>query len=277
LVQLPAVPSSIGNTPQVTAGLALNDADTVVGWSVEDNATTGQRTTATVWRNGKVTDLGILPQDDDVEAVGINNSGQIAGSGIGTGRAWLYQNGTTTFLPPLPGGTTAEAFGISGDGQVLGVANTNASTVDAHAVVWRGGRPVDLGVLPTGSYAEARAMNGAGVAVGDASVHGDAFGGERHPVIYANGRVIDLWPDLQTTWAFAKGINSAGVVVGDGPVGWVYQNGTRTDLNTLIPAGTGYKIVAGEAINDAGQIVALAVPNGSPRQTVAVLLTPVAG
>src|SRR5690348_8140427 len=33
LVQLPAVPSDIGNIPQSTSGLALNDADTVVGWS----------------------------------------------------------------------------------------------------------------------------------------------------------------------------------------------------------------------------------------------------
>jgi chitinase len=79
---------------------------------------------------------------------------------------------------------------------------------------------------------------------------------------------------------YAGDINDAGVVVGSmragGAVsnfhGWVYMDGTVTNLNTLIPAGTGLHIAYANAINNAGQIAATAFD--AQGHYHAVLLTP---
>jgi hypothetical protein len=94
--------------------------------------------------------------------------------------------------------------------------------------------------------------------------------------------VTDLWPDLGgSTFGTAYAINGAGTIVGDGHDGWVYRNGVRTDLDTLIPPNTGLTITAAYGINDVGQIVASAAfTHPAPAQRglhLAVLLTPVTG
>src|SRR5207247_3774481 len=80
--------------------------------------------------------------------------------------------------------------------------------------------------------------------------------------------------------SYATDINSAGQVVGlvegygdDGRVAFLWQNGTMIDLNTLIPADSGWTLLEAWAINDAGQIVGYGV--GPDGQQV-FLLTPVA-
>jgi probable HAF family extracellular repeat protein len=275
--QLAKLPGLVPNDPTLataTLGYGINSADTVVGYAFQ---TLPIRETAVVWRNGTPTDLNILPADGQVEARGINDAGQIAGTGFDTGTAWLYQNGRTTILPPLPGGKAAEAFGISADGQVLGLSATSNDTTNAEATVWRNGTPRDLGSLRGSTWSEAHAMNSSGVVVGAAGVGGGEFA-PRHPVMFAGGKVTDLWPDLGgSTFGTANAINRAGTIVGDGRDGWVYSNGVRTDLTTLIPADSGLNITAAYAINDAGQIAASAAPVGNHRQQLAVLLTPVAG
>jgi uncharacterized membrane protein len=268
-------PSSDPTDRAATVANGINDADTVVGTA---HLSFPSRQAAVVWRNGRPTELKIpLPADFDIEAVAVNNAGQIAGSGLDTGKAWLYQNGTTTLLPALPGGAVAEALGLTADGKVLGVTTVNADINQGHATVWQNGRPADLGTLPGGSWSEAHAMNRAGLAVGAASADG-GFVATRHPVLFQAGHVIDLWPDLgSTTSGSANAVNNAGVVVGDGRNGWVYRDGVRTDLSTLIPPEAGLRITAAYGINDAGQIAAVATPIGQPRQRFAVLLTPIAG
>jgi hypothetical protein len=273
LTNLPG-PTSDPTDRAATIANGINDTDAVVGSA---HLSFPSREVAVVWRNGQPTQLNIpLPADFDIEAKAINNAGQIAGSGLDTGKAWLYQNGTTTLLPALPGGAAAEALGITDDGKVLGVAAVSADVNQGHAAVWQTGRPADLGTLPGGSWSEAHAMNRAGLIVGAASTDG-GFVGTRHPVLFQAGHLVDLWPDLGSTWGFANAVNNAGVVVGDGRYGWVYRNGVRTDLSTLIPPDAGLRILAAYGINDAGQIAAVAAPIGQPRQQFAVLLTPVAG
>ncbi len=84
--------------------------------------------------------------------------------------------------------------------------------------------------------------------------------------------------DSQST---PEGINNAGQVVGisynalNGGSSWqgfLYQNGTMTNLTSLLPPGTGWKVTSGIAINDQGQILALANSANGVEHTI--LLTP---
>ena len=62
---------------------------------------------AFLWQNGVMTDLGVLPGDEDSGAGAINNLGQIVGSSGRTdpetyevtSRSFLYENGVMTALP----------------------------------------------------------------------------------------------------------------------------------------------------------------------------------
>ena len=63
------------------------------------------------------------------DAYGINDSGQVVGTGVnpsGQTHAFLYQNGTVTDLGTL-GGVTSEAWGINASGQVVGDSTTAAA------------------------------------------------------------------------------------------------------------------------------------------------------
>lgn len=90
--------------------------------------------------------------------------------------------------------------------------------------------------------------------------------------------MTDLTPNLPSGFdSFANAINASGVVVGSQlghAIVWV--NGFGTDLNTLIPANSGVTLVAGNGINDKGQIVATGLPAGSTIRgnTHVYLLTP---
>ena len=70
-------------------------------------------------------------------------------------------------------------------------------------------------------------------------------------------------------------INQAGDIVGGTTAGaaFIYQGGVRTDLNTLLPAGSGWKLEIASGINDRGQIAGTGVIGGVRH---AFLLTPAA-
>jgi uncharacterized membrane protein len=73
----------------------------------------------------------------------------------------------------------------------------------------------------------------------------------------------------------AVDINNAGRVIGydeNHPVTW--YKGTMTDINTLLPENSGWKITTVEGINNHGQIVGQGTFDGGDTYT-AVLLTPV--
>ena len=83
------------------------------------------------------------------------------------------------------------------------------------------------------------------------------------------------------TSSYGQGVNDAGVVVGacnvqtqqHGIVGraFVYANGHMTDLNTLLPAGSGWNLQWATAIASNGQITGFGLYNGLSH---AYLLTP---
>ena len=105
----------------------------------------------------------------------------------------------------------------------------------------------------------ALAVNAAGQVVGSAVLSTD---GNAHAVLWANGKATDLHFGAGGD-AEATSVNASGVIVGDdagegGQHAFISQNGTATDLNTLIPAGSGVTLNTAASINDHGVIVGIA-------------------
>jgi probable HAF family extracellular repeat protein len=96
--------------------------------------------------------------------------------------------------------------------------------------------------------------------------------------IYADGVMTAL--PVPSWEAYAGDINDDGVIVGTMRAAggfsnyhaWVYIDGAVTNLNSLIPAGTGLHIAFANAVNNAGQIAATAFD--AQGRYHAVLLTP---
>jgi probable HAF family extracellular repeat protein len=256
---------------------AINALGSVVGSS---RISTGSATHAMLWVNGIRTDL--TPSHDGSVASAINDAGQVVGT-KSHAMAFLWQNGVTTDLGHLGGGGSFGAD-INGAGVVVGAAYTNHVTELGpmrHAFVWANGMMTDLGVLPGTDESGASAINNAGQIVGS-SGHTDPVSYEvtSQSFVYENGQMFAL--PVPSSESGAADINDAGVIVGtmraaggfSSHHGYVYADGVATNLNALIAPGSGLHIAWATAINNAGQISAVAYDARGGYH--AVLLTPVA-
>jgi probable HAF family extracellular repeat protein len=236
-----------------SAGSAVNLSGQVAGGS----ATRNGGSDAFFWNGQKMIDLGQQAplNGSDSGANGINGSGQVVGQ-YGTNNnpqhAFLYSNGTITGLPEpsFNSGASCEADAINNTGQIAGSCTDTSGT--AHLVLWHNGAVTDLGTLGTpGSvtFAQAISINNKGQIAGTVFTTG---AGTSEGFLYSNGTITSLGSFL------AASINDNGVMVG-GPS--IDNGGTVQNLNTLIPAGSGYQIQDATAINDNGQIVANATDN----------------
>jgi len=180
-----------------------------------------------------------------------------------------------TNLPTLSGGD-AEPFAVNDNGLVVG--NADLANGNDVAVAWQNGQITTLGALPGGGFAEALAVNLAGAAVGASSNDAGTFG-TRHAVLFTNGTVTDLnvrGTGIGASAASANAINNNGVIVGADGAGdaFIYQNGRATDLNTLIPPNSGWRLVTANGINDSGAIVGVAVQIRNVRKVAVFELAP---
>jgi probable HAF family extracellular repeat protein len=226
-------------------GTAINGVGEVAGFS---NLKSGERH-AFVFHNGKLTDLGSTGQES--RAFAIDDSGVVAGSesipGEGHTDAVLWANGKVTDLGLLPGegGIFTNASGINDSKEVVGSGDNRESM--ERAFLWRGGTMTDIGTLG-GPQAAANAINNSGQVVGFAQTSTDAD----HGFIYQNGKMTDLGLNIDP-----NAISNNGVIVGQGGCGnaVILSNGLCRDLQTLIPAGSGYELQQALGINNKGQIV----------------------
>jgi probable HAF family extracellular repeat protein len=126
-----------------------------VGYSVGEDG----RTSAFLWRNGVMTDLGTLGGNS--AASGINSQGQIVGNSEtpdGSAHAFLWEKGAMTDLGDFT------PFDINAAGQIAGHKFVPEVQTN-HAVVWTNGVLTDLGTLG-GSFSFASAIDARGRVVG---------------------------------------------------------------------------------------------------------------
>jgi probable HAF family extracellular repeat protein len=208
----------------------------------------------------------------------INTAGQIVGGGAINGQfhAFLYENGQVQDLGTL--GQESYAIGINDGGQVVGYSSTTSGAA-YHAFLYpdENNKMEDLGTLG-GQYSYAYDINEGGQVVGDSYINNDAT---THAFLYPdeNNKMQDLGT-LGGQDSYASGINDSGQVVGAASTtndadfhAFLKESGQpMIDLNTLIPADSGWNLNDAGAINTAGQIVGAGVMSNG--QNHAFLLTP---
>ena len=239
----------------------INSSGQIVGGSA--SATSGQFH-AYLLQNGVWTDLGVGGGYRSY-ANGINEAGDVVGAWLAGNGSWtgfLYRNGTMTDLPTL-GGTSGEARGINDLGHITGFAR-NASN-QSHAYIYANGVMTDLGTLG-GSDSFGYSINNNGEVAG----YSLSSTGGATAFVYTGGvmRHIGIGTRSQS-----NAINNRGQTVGwnTPPAGiraFIAYGTTVYDLNTLIPANSGWVLREAVDINDVGEIVGRGTLNGFTREFI---------
>jgi probable HAF family extracellular repeat protein len=256
-------------------GLAINRLGQVAGYSQNSQGTyRGFFTTS----GATLVDIGDLGGGSAV-AYGINDKGQVVGSAVTASEdnhPFLYTNGKMTDLgtlgSPKGSGWWNVAQGINNSGAVTG------TSYDAHgnffSFVWKAGKMTKMGTLG-GAWSQGSAINNKGQVAGLAYTKN----GSAHAFIAscATCALKDLGTFTGSTSSlWGNAINDSGVVVGRSTFqntyhAFVYSGGKIKDLNSMIPAGSGWVLIEADGINASGQIVGMGTHNGQER---GFLLTP---
>jgi probable HAF family extracellular repeat protein len=266
----------------VSLANAINRSGEIAGWM--NGSTANFDPQAFLYSNGSVKNINspsLFPSG--TEAYGINNSGEVVGTGYlspSNFHAFLYTGGKMTDIGP-PGSLQASADAINNSGQIVGSYYLTAG--GGGAFLYSSGKITTLPVPADSAGVSALAINDNGEIAGALY---PISGGASHAARYANG----VWTDLGTIAGAASnvgmGINISGRVVGTAIFPQTQYHPPKPgkhvpvistiegliNLNDLIPAGTGFTLTDAVAINDSGQILCDATnSNGNEH---AVLLSP---
>ena len=287
---LTGTPDPFATVPQLSCAVLQTTGNICSGSTFAYNALFSNGTTEThafLWQEGVMFDLGTLGGPDSTALIN-NARGQIAG--------WSYTSfvaNPSTGVPTVDpfiwnaedremldlgglGGTFGAPFFMNNGGQVIGVSNLVGDLVTRPFLWSKSEGMKDLGSLG-GTYGHANWINDEGEVVGFSDLAGDQAG---HAFLWRRGVMIDLGTLGTDPSSEAGSINSKGQIVGgtfvfNGPDlrGWLWEHGGPiVDLESLTLPGSGLTVIAGNLINDRGEIAGRGMlPNGA---THAILLIP---
>jgi probable HAF family extracellular repeat protein len=236
----------------------INNQGRIMGTYLDAN----QKPHGFLWRDGALVD--IAPTAPWSYVLSLNNSDLVVGATFetdGTGHGFVWQDGTMTALPQYP---DRGAINDAGDA-AIGYRDP-ATSIQRVATVLNGSfNPLGTGYV--GDLVPGRAINASGhVLVRSGNNPGVWRDGQLAPVSALNG-----------LWVWPHAFNDSDVVVGESttPNGathaFVARENHTTDLNYLVPQGSGLEFISAVAVNNTGQVLVKAIGNGWNH---AVLLTP---
>ena len=276
-----AIPSGSGG---YGAAFGMSPSGETVGY-VED-ATVNNSSEAAKWdASGSLTALGRASATDTscnngYLADAANSNGDIAGycveGGLAKAGYWpgWAPNSFTKLSEVSNSQNASAATGINRSGHMVGWAylyDTSISEDTFHPVYWHDGVVTDL--APAGSFAGyANAINDNDLVIGYVEFSNSSGLSTSHPYIWdeAGNTTYDLYTLTGFTGA-ANAVNNLGTVVGSifvsgNPAShaFLWQKGGASiiDLNSLLPANSGWVLESADAINTNGQIVGTGLLNG---------------
>lgn len=229
-----------------------------------------------VWHKGAINVLP-LPGGNNGQADQINDEWQIVGTGETSvpdpncqspqvydlvATVWGPKKGQLRTLPPYGSDTEAAAFGINDKGEVVGTSGNCAllskSFGYVEAILWRNGRPINLGNLGGGVFNTGFGINNKSEVTGQAEV---TLYGAFHAYLWQHGVMRDLGTFPGDMFSLGNAINDRTQIVGlSWPYGtatyhgFLWQEGAMYDLNTLIPKHSDISVLEALGINERGQI-----------------------
>jgi hypothetical protein len=282
ITTLNALPLDPGATSGYAMAAGINDSGTVVGTDCEEVGSYQGPCQIVTWPNGSTTPQALSltaldpsPNDDNPAAdygYSIDDQGDIGG------RATFGGSNAQTDGVYAPGGTSPELL-KSGSGADLGVYALSDSAGLAYGTTAQfadgGNQLFGVGMTnPQGTDVCDTPIGSSRVMASDGAFVGDLWqastGCTTTPVLQLPGGQPSplLLGGANPSAVGVAGVNAAHTVVGwiigqTGYVATMWPVGDEpVDLNTLLPANSGWTLMTASAINDAGDIVGYGTLNG---------------
>ena len=233
-------------------------------------------------RTAKWNNLGNLTFTDNVHdrsfGTKLNDNGTIGGTSTIVGNPsratiWINNNPVYINMPAsnIEGGCWTHVSDINNNNWAVGSACVPFS--NSKTFLWKAsGNMVYLPDLGEQSYAHG--INNNNLIVGNVQ---EPVTFSRKAAVWENEILSIIETPVGFTWAEAKDVNSSNEIVGyyregfANSFGFIFKDGVRTDLNTLLPVNSGWSITKAVAINDNGAILAEGLKNGNSSSCI---LTP---
>ena len=172
-------------------------------------------------------------------------------------------HGKVRQLPPLAGDLVGGAIAINDSGEVVGASGICAPispAIGAHALLWRHGKPQNLGGFGGKTSNLAWGINDRGHIVGFSDLTGDTA---THAFLWKGGKMTDLGTLPGDVFSFAFGIDERDQIVGESCDAsfncraFIWKEGVMRDLNSLVSSSS-LALTLAESINKNGEITGIA-------------------